>query len=131
MGITGRDIIIVKLIFVSVINFGEGWNITVATPALGLLGLSLSYEMRGDFVKFKFRETSLKLFNLIHIKSKEEAGHRINHQCLWRQLLFKLNVLSRSGSTKLARLAVQRNNERENDFQTFFRIKSSLLIMHL
>ena len=67
MGITGRDIIIVKLIFASVINFGEGWNITEATPALGLLGLSLSYEMREDFVKFKFCETSLKLFNLIHI----------------------------------------------------------------
>ena len=53
------------------------------TPALGL---SLSYEMREDFVKFC--ETSLKLFNLISFKSKEEVGHRINHQCLWWQLLF-------------------------------------------
>ena len=55
----------------------------VVTPALGLLGLSLSYETREDFVKFKFRETILKLFNLIYIKPKEEARHRINHQCLW------------------------------------------------
>ena len=31
----------------------------MATPALGLLGMSLSYEMREDFVKFC--ETSLKL----------------------------------------------------------------------
>ena len=55
----------------------------VATP---VLGLSLSYEMREGFVRFKFCETSLKLFNLIYIKSKEEARHRINHQCLWWQL---------------------------------------------
>ena len=34
--------------------------------------------MRKDF-KLKFCETSLKLFNLIYIKSKEEAGHRVNH----------------------------------------------------
>ena len=34
-----------------------------ATPALGLLGLSLSYEMRKSFVKFKFCKTSLKLLN--------------------------------------------------------------------
>ena len=53
--------------------------ISVATPALGL---SLSYEMKEDFAKFIFCETSLKLFNLIYIKSKEEAGHRIKHQCL-------------------------------------------------
>ena len=76
--------------------------------------------MRKDFVKFKFCETSLKLFNSIYIKFKEEAGHRINRQCLWWQLLFVLNVLSSSGSTKIARHAVQRNNERENDFQAFF-----------
>ena len=81
--------------------------------------------MREDFVKFKFCETSLKLFNFIYIKSKEEAGHRINHQCLWWQLLFVLNVLSSSGSRKIARHAVQKNNERENDFQSFFRIKSN------
>ena len=49
----------------------------------------------------------------------------MNHQCLWRQLLFVLNVLSCSGLTKIARLAVQRNNESENDFQAFFRIKSN------
>ena len=90
---------------------------SLATPALGL---SLSYEMRKDFVKFKFCETSLKLFNLICIKSKEEAGHRINYQCLWWQLLFVLNVLSCSGSTKIARHAAQRNNEK-----AFFRIKST------
>ena len=90
--------------------------ISMATPALGLLGLRLSYEMRKDFVKFKFCETSLKLFNLIYIESKEEAGHRINHQCLWWQLLFVLNVLSSSGSMKTARHAVQRNDDRENDF---------------
>ena len=81
--------------------------------------------MREDFVKFKFFETNLILFNLIYIKSKEETGHRISHQCLWWQLLFVLNVLSCSGSTKIARLAVQRNNERENDFQAFFRITSN------
>ena len=81
--------------------------------------------MREDFVEFKFCETSLKLFNLIYIKSKEEAGHRINHQWLWWQLLFVLNVLSSSGSTKIARNAVQRNNERDNDFQAFFQIKSN------
>ena len=92
----------------------------VATPALGLLRLSPSYEMREDFVKFKFCETSLKLFNLLYIKSKEEAGHRTNHQCLWWQLLFVLNVLSGSDSAKIARHAVPRNNERENDFQAFF-----------
>ena len=80
--------------------------------------------MREDFVKFKFCETSLKLFYLIYIKSKEEAGHRINHQCLWWQLLFVLNVLSSSGSTKIARHAVQRNNERETIFKHFFLIKS-------
>ena len=91
----------------------------MATPALGLLELSLSYEMREDFVKFKFCETSLKLFNLIHIKS-EEAGHRINHQCLWWQLLFVLNVLFSSGSRKIARHAAQRNNERETIFKHFF-----------
>ena len=90
----------------------------MATPALGL---SLSYEMREDFVKFKFGETILK----IYIKSKEEAGHRINHECLWWQLLFVLNVLSSSGSTKIATHTVQKNNERENDFQAFFRIKSN------
>ena len=93
---------------------------TMSTPALGLLGLTLSHEIREDFVKFKFCETSLKLFNLIYIKSKEEAGHRINHQCLWWQLLFVVNVFSRSGSTKIARHAVRRNSERENDFQAFF-----------
>ena len=92
----------------------------VATPALGLLGLSLSYEIREDFVKLKFCETSLKIFNLIYIKSKEEAGHRINHQCLWWQLLFVLNVLSSSGSTKIARHAVQRNNQRETIFKHFY-----------
>ena len=59
-----------------------------ATPALGLLGLSLSYEMREDFVKFKFCKTSFKLFNLIYVKSKKEAGHHINHRCMWWQLLF-------------------------------------------
>ena len=37
-----------------------------------------------------------------------------------------LNVLTGSGSTKIAKHAVQRNNERENDFQAFFRIKSNL-----
>ena len=94
----------------------------MATPALGL---SLSYEIREDFDKFKFCETSLKPFNLMYIKSKEEAGHRINHHRYWWQLLFVLNVLSSSGSTKIARDAVQRNNERENDFQAFFRIKSN------
>ena len=98
----------------------------MATTALGLLGQSLSYEMREDFVKFKFCKTSLKLFNSSYIKSKEKAGHRINHQCLWWQLLFVLNVLSGSGSTKMARHTVQKNNERENDFQAFFRIKSNL-----
>ena len=36
-----------------------------------------------------------------------------------------LNVLSSSGSRKIARHAVQRNNERENDFQAFFRFKSN------
>ena len=82
--------------------------------------------MREDFVKFEFCETSLKLFNLIYIKSKEEAGHRTNHLCLWWQLLFVLNVLSSSGSTKIARHAVQRNNERDDHFQAFFRIKSNL-----
>ena len=92
----------------------------MASPALGL---SLSCEIREDFVKFKFCETSLKLFHLSYIKSKEEAGHRTNHQHLWWQLLFVLNVLSGSGSTKIATHAVQRNSERENDFQTFFRIK--------
>ena len=81
--------------------------------------------MRQDFVKLKFCETSLKLFNLIYIKSKEEVGHRINHQCFWWQLLFVLNVLSSLGSTKIARHAVQRNNKRENDFQAFLRIKSN------
>ena len=94
--------------------------LSVATPALGLLGLSLSYEMREGFAKCKFCETNLKLFSLFYIKSKEEAGHRINHQCLWWQLLFVLNVLSSSGPTKIARHAVQRNNGRENDFQAFF-----------
>ena len=34
-------------------------------------------------------------------------------------------VLSNSGSTKIARHAMQRNNERQNDFQAFFRIKSN------
>ena len=87
----------------------------VATPALGL---SLSYEMREDFVKFILCETRLKLFNLIHIKSNE-AGHRTNDQCLWWQLLFVLNVLSSSGSRKIARQAVQRNNERETIFKHF------------
>ena len=91
-----------------------------ATPALGLLGLSLSYKMREDFAKCKFCKTSLKLFNSIYIKSKEEAGHCINYQFLWWQLLFVLNVLSCSGSTRIARHAVQRNNERENDFHAFF-----------
>ena len=66
-----------------------------------------------------------KLFNLIYIKSKEEAGHLINHQCLWWQLLFVLNVLSSWGSTKIARHAGQRNNERDDDFQAFFKIKSN------
>ena len=88
------------------------YSLNLATPALGLC---LIYEMGEDFVEFKFCETSLKLFNLINIKSKEEAGYRINHQCLWWQLLFLLNVLSSSGSTKIARHAVLRNNEREND----------------
>ena len=92
----------------------------VATPALGLLRLSLSYKMRKDFVKFKFCETSLKLFNFIYIKSKEEAGHRINHQCLWWQLLVVLNVLSGSGLRKIARHAVQENNERKTIFKHFF-----------
>ena len=54
----------------------------MATPALGLLGLSLSYEMRESFVKFKFCKTSLQLFNLIYIKSEEEGGHRIDHRFL-------------------------------------------------
>ena len=89
------------------------------------LGLSLSYEKREDFVKFKFCETSLKLFNLIYVKSKEEAGHRINHQCLWLQLLFVLNVLSSSGSTKIARYAMQKKNKRENYFQAFYPIISN------
>ena len=83
------------------------------------LGLSLSYEMREDFVKFILCETRLKLFNLIDIKSNEEAGHCINHQCLWWQLLFVLNVLSSSGSRKISRQAVQRNNERETIFKHF------------
>ena len=78
----------------------------VTTPARGLLRLSLSYEIREDFVKSKFCETSLKLFNLIYIKSKEEAEHRINHQCLWWQLLFVLSVLSSSVWRKIARQAV-------------------------
>ena len=76
--------------------------------------------MSEDFVKFKFCETGLKLFYLIYMKSKEEAGHCINHQCLWWHLLFVLNILSSSCSTKIARHAVQRN-----DFQAFFRIKSN------
>ena len=90
----------------------------MATPALGLLGLS--YEMREDFATFKFCKTSLKLFNLIYIKSKEKAGHRTNHQCLWWQFLFVLNVLSSLGLRKIARHAVQRNNERETIFKHFF-----------
>ena len=68
----------------------------MATPALGLLGLSLSYEMREGFVKFKFCKTSLKLFNLIYIKSEEEGGHRIDHRFLWWQLLFVLFCLARA-----------------------------------
>ena len=88
-----------------------------ATPALRLI---LTYEIREDFVKFKFCKTSLKLFNLMYIKSKEEARHRTNHRCLWWQLLFVLNVLSSSGRKKIARHAVQRNKE-TRDFQTFFR----------
>ena len=97
----------------------------VATPARGLLGLSLSYEMREDFAEFKFYETSLKLFIFIYIKWKEEIGHGGNHKCLWLQLLFVLNVLLSSGSTKIARHAAQRNNERDNNFQAFFRIESN------
>ena len=38
----------------------------MATPTLGLLDLSQSYEMREGFVKFKVCKTSLKLFNLIY-----------------------------------------------------------------
>ena len=79
--------------------------------------------MREDFVKLKFWETSSKLFNLIYVKSIEEVGHRVNRQCLRWQLLFVLNALSSSGSTKIARHAMQRNNERDNNFQAFFRIK--------
>ena len=77
----------------------------MATPALGQ---SLCYEMSKGFVKFKFRKTSLKLFYLIHIKSKEEARHRIDYRCLWWQLLFVLHVLSSSDSRKIARHAVQK-----------------------
>ena len=95
----------------------------MATPALGLLGLlglSLSYEMRESFVKFKFCKTSLKHFNLIYIKS-EEGGHRIDHRFLWWQLLFVLNVLFSSGLRKIARLAVHRNNEKETIFKHIFK----------
>ena len=80
--------------------------------------------MREDFVKFKFCEASLKLFNLIFIKSEEEAGHRMNYQCLGWQLHFVLNVLSSSGSTKIAS-TLCREITRENDFQAFFRITSN------
>ena len=44
---------------------------SVATPALGL---SLSYEMREDFVKFKFCKTNLKLFNLIILSPKKKPN---------------------------------------------------------
>ena len=78
---------------------------TVATPALGL---SLSYEMRKDFVKFKFCETSLKLFDLIYIKPKEEAEHRTNPPvfvvavafCAQRFVLLGLNENSQTRSAE-------------------------------
>ena len=106
-----------------------------------LLSIHFSYQMSSgdsgtraepelrndeDFVKFIFSETSLKFFNLIYIKPKEEAGHRINHQGLWWQLLFVLNVLSSSGSRKIVRHAVQRNNER-SDFQALLKSNSDLI----
>ena len=55
----------------------------------------------------------------MYIMSKEEAGHRINYQCLWWRLLFVLNVLSSSDLRKIARHAVQRNNEKEPIFMDF------------
>ena len=75
-------------------------------------------------VKFKFCKTSLKLFTLINSKSKEEARQRINHRCLWWQLLFVLKLLSSSCRRKTARYGVLRNKER-NDFQAFFLMKSN------
>ena len=74
--------------------------------------------MREDFVKFC--EASLKLFKLIYIKPKEEARDRINHQRLWWQLLFVLNVLSSSGSTKIARHRVQEITREKTIFKHFF-----------